>query len=88
MKLIVTGADISDEEVQLYKKHAEEKYGDALEGLDIQVIDSDNVHLKYHLKGESFERIRRITGYLVGTLDKWNNAKRKEEQDRVKHSVE
>jgi ribonucleoside-triphosphate reductase len=32
-----------------------------------------------------FERIRRITGYLVGTLDKWNNAKRAEERDRIKH---
>lgn len=36
-------------------------------------------------KGTKFERIRRITGYLVGTLDKWNNAKRAEEKDRVKH---
>ena len=36
-------------------------------------------------KGRMFERIRRITGYLVGTLDKWNNAKRAEEKDRVKH---
>ena len=35
-----------------------------------------------------FERIRRITGYLVGTLDRWNNAKRSEEKDRVKHKVE
>lgn len=35
-----------------------------------------------------FERIRRITGYLVGSLDKWNNAKRAEERDRVKHSVD
>ncbi len=34
-----------------------------------------------------FERIRRITGYLVGTLDKWNNAKRAEERDRTKHKV-
>ncbi|MFT9057567.1 MAG: anaerobic ribonucleoside-triphosphate reductase, partial [Ethanoligenens sp.] len=32
-----------------------------------------------------FERIRRITGYLVGTLDRFNNAKRAEEHDRVKH---
>ena len=37
-------------------------------------------------KGVRFERIRRITGYLVGTLDKWNNAKKAEEKDRVKHS--
>lgn len=37
--------------------------------------------------GEKFERIRRVTGYLVGTLDRFNNAKRAEERDRVKHSV-
>ncbi len=34
-----------------------------------------------------FERIRRITGYLVGTLDRFNNAKRAEEHDRVKHEL-
>ena len=34
-----------------------------------------------------FERIRRITGYLVGTLDRFNNAKRSEEKDRVKHNI-
>ena len=34
-----------------------------------------------------FERIRRITGYLVGTMDHWNNAKSAEERDRVKHDV-
>ena len=36
-------------------------------------------------KGIRFERIRRITGYLVGTMNRWNNAKRAEERDRVKH---
>ena len=36
---------------------------------------------------QPFERVRRITGYLVGTLDKWNDAKRAEERDRVKHDV-
>lgn len=35
-----------------------------------------------------FERIRRITGYLVGTMDRWNNAKAAEERDRVKHKVD
>ena len=38
-------------------------------------------------KDVKFERIRRITGYLVGTLDKWNDAKKAEERDRVVHSV-
>ena len=35
--------------------------------------------------GVGFERIRRITGYLVGSLDRFNNAKRAEEKDRVRH---
>lgn len=38
-------------------------------------------------QGVKFERIRRITGYLVGTLERWNTAKQAEERDRVKHSV-
>ena len=38
-------------------------------------------------EGVKFERIRRITGYLVGNLDKFNNAKRSEVENRVKHSI-
>lgn len=38
-------------------------------------------------EGRDFDRIRRITGYLVGTMDRWNNAKRAEEKDRVKHTM-
>lgn len=38
--------------------------------------------------GVKFQRIRRITGYLVGTLDRFNDAKRAEEHDRVKHAVD
>ncbi|CAM4244660.1 ribonucleoside-triphosphate reductase [Bacillus manliponensis] len=34
---------------------------------------------------EKIERIRRITGYLVGDMSKWNDAKRNEEEDRVNH---
>ena len=36
-------------------------------------------------EGVKFERIRRISGYLVGTLDRWNDAKKAEEHERVKH---
>ncbi len=42
---------------------------------------------KEHTDAVAFDRIRRITGYLVGTLDRFNNAKRTEESDRVKHNV-
>lgn len=46
-------------------------------------------HNKQQMVGEGvgFERIRRITGYLVGTLDRFNNAKRAEVNDRVKHDL-
>ena len=43
-----------------------------------------NGHVGENVK---FDRIRRITGYLVGTTDRFNNAKRAEERDRVKHSL-
>ena len=45
-----------------------------------------NAHAEYFDEGK-FERLRRITGYLVGTLDRWNDAKKAEEHARVKHSV-
>lgn len=38
-------------------------------------------------EGVKFERIRRITGYLVGTLDRFGNAKRSEVEQRVKHGL-
>lgn len=38
-------------------------------------------------EGVAFERIRRITGYLVGSLERFNNAKRKEEADRIRHGI-
>ena len=43
-------------------------------------------HAEWFDEGK-FERLRRITGYLVGTLERWNDAKKAEESARVKHSV-
>lgn len=45
-----------------------------------------DAHSEYFDEGK-FERLRRITGYLVGTLDRWNDAKKAEESARVKHCV-
>ena len=45
-----------------------------------------NEYTEYFDEGK-FERLRRITGYLVGTVDRWNDAKKAEEKARVKHSV-
>lgn len=50
--------------------------------------DTDTRDVKMVGEGVGFERIRRITGYLVGTVDRFNNGKKAEERDRVKHSTE
>lgn len=44
-------------------------------------------HRKESEDGIGFERIRRITGYLTSTVDRWNSAKQAEERDRVKHTI-
>ena len=51
----------------------------------VRLIDDDTVTIDYTAHHQKFERIRRITGYLVGTIDRWNDAKQAEEKDRVKH---
>ena len=53
----------------------------------IEVKSGEYVNLNYQFTEVPFERIRRITGYLVGTMERWNDAKTAEEADRVKHSV-
>lgn len=55
--------------------------------IDVGWTDDRELDCRYELEQPKFERIRRITGYLTGTLDSWNNAKRAEERERVKHEV-
>lgn len=84
---IYSTEDIDDKEaLQYVLKYKEKKPGLYRLLLD---IDGDYVNVWYEFKESSkpFERIRRITGYLVGTLDRWNDGKRAEEADRVKHGV-
>ena len=87
MVINVTGATLSEEEKNAYAQYVSDKHPDKeLDTLDIHV-DGEFVDLKYHFAPVRFERIRRITGYLVGTLDRFNNAKQAEEHDRVKHGL-
>ena len=55
--------------------------------LTISTNDAGQAILDYELQVVPFERIRRITGYLVGGMNRWNDAKRAEEHDRVKHGL-
>ena len=87
MTITVTGGEMSAKEKSLYVEHVEkENPGRKIDWLKIQV-DGEYVNLQYQLVPVKFDRIRRITGYLVGTMDRWNNAKRAEERDRVKHGL-
>ncbi len=91
--------NISEQEILSYMDYIhKDNELDEIETLDISPADDGGValdytpvsytHLRdYTLRPPKFERIRRITGYLVGTIDRWNNAKRAEEHDRVKHSL-
>ena len=85
MSIIITG-NADPKEAQAYVEYLETKYNRKLNRLDIK-IDGDYADLDYTFSNVPFERIRRITGYLVGTMDNWNDAKSAEEADRVKHSL-
>ena len=81
----VLGGEMDIDEIKAYIKHVKDKYKDeTLTSLKL-TIDGDFIDMNYHLKPQPIERIRRITGYLVGTLDRFNDAKVAEEKDRVKH---
>ena len=86
LELKVNG-NISEKEAQSYVSYLENKYNRKLRKLEI-TIDGDYADLNYEFEPVPFERIRRITGYLVGTMDSWNDAKRAEEADRVKHRTD
>lgn len=87
MVVNVTGGKLSQAEIDAYVIRAEKQNtGKKIATMDIE-LDGDFVNLKYTFEPVPFNRIRRVTGYLVGTLDRWNDAKKCEEADRVKHNV-
>ena len=90
IQIVVNGCkDMQDKEIRAYINKVRPEKGVVLKKLIITIMpgDPDNVVLDWETDKEHFERIRRITGYLVGTLDRFNNGKRAEERDRVKHGV-
>ena len=77
--------DMRDVEVIKYIDIIEHEHKQKPTTLVLSLNDKGDVVMEYTKPSEAFERIRRITGYLVGTTDRFNNAKRDEERDRVKH---
>lgn len=82
MNVVTYGGTLNRAEMDMITEKAK-----AIKGCDhvTVTVDGDYLEVDYHII--PFERIRRITGYLVGTVDRWNNAKRAELNDRVKHGM-
>lgn len=85
--ITVTGGTLEDHELTNYIDYVQKKNpGRHLKSMEIK-MDGEFVNLKYELEPVSFDRIRRITGYLVGGTDRWNDAKLAELNDRVIHGL-
>ena len=90
MKVSLKNGDIStvpSEEIEAYKKYITEKYPDEIIDEIILEFEGEDVKIETHKHSTPFVRLRRITGYLTNSLERWNDGKRAEERDRVKHSV-
>ncbi len=85
IKIEVINGELPKEEIDYYKTFVTDKYKDPIEKI-ILLIDGDFVNIKTVFKPTKFVRIRRITGYLVGSLDRFNDGKLAEVKDRVSHN--
>lgn len=84
---ITANEEMSDQDCRNYIEWARKKNpGHVIESMTLE-FDGEDVGIEYKIAPVPFEKIRRITGYLVGTLDRFNDAKAAEEHDRVKHSI-
>lgn len=86
IRVVVEGGEMPLEEQRAYAEHAYHKEGSAVSWIKVK-LDGEDAEIEYHLKQEHFQRIRRVTGYLVGDLDRFNDAKRAEERQRVYHGL-
>ena len=88
MVVNVLNGKLEEKEIEAYKDYLAQKFPDQVIDTLTLEVDGDFVDMKYTFEDAPFERIRRITGYLVGTVDRFNNGKRAEEHDRVKHGLD
>lgn len=87
MDINVIGGKLSQDEIDYYVDKIKTENPDKVYKSITLKVDGDYVELISEYDSKPFDRIRRITGYLVGTLDRFNDAKRAEVEDRVKHSL-
>ena len=86
MTYTVSGGELTREEIDAYIQFGVDTYAIAPYHVDI-TVDGEYVNLTYKIPDVPFQRIRRITGYLVGDISRFNDAKRAEVRDRVPHGT-
>lgn len=86
---VTADAEFSAEELKYYVELVKSKFkDDKILTLTVSLEADGRARLDYTKQGTRFERLRRITGYLTSDLSTWNDAKRAEEKERVKHGTE
>lgn len=83
----VLDGELSQREIDFYLENLKTEHPDRLIHSVVIRVDGAFVDIRYRYESVPFHRIRRITGYLVGDVEKFNDAKRSELNDRVKHSL-
>ena len=78
--------DLPEEFIRAEIAQAEKEQNRKARRAEFYRVDDGNAREVFYWHPVEFQRIRRITGYLAGTIDRWNDAKRAEEKDRVKHA--
>lgn len=82
--------ELEDIEEALKELRYDPMHVSVLVELGVNLLDEEaakEYYAAHQIVSYNFERLRRITGYLVGSLERWNDGKRAEESDRVKHST-
>lgn len=83
----VKGGELTKREIDSYLEQLKKDNPDKDIKSVLFTVDGEFVDAKFKYESVPFHRIRRITGYLVGDLDRFNDAKRAEVNDRVKHTL-
>lgn len=92
--MVIDGVEVTHEgfiplknELANYVAYVKARVEEPVQHIHVKLCDDGKVDVNYVANATKFERIRRITGYLVGTVERWNDAKIAEERDRVKHDT-
>lgn len=85
--LVESNEELTQELLEAYVQMLKAEHSnEVIEKIELN-FNGDNVAAVTTVAPHKFDKIRRITGYLVGTVDRFNDGKKAEEHDRVKHGI-